>query len=127
MEETASVRTNSNMDKASTPASPEAPSGSAPAYEATENVDEVPARSRRSKKASYALSLQRACTAAINKFQDEIGDQEAGWVTPLVTAPEAISTMAILFKVADQESAANLAVGSLSVKDEVGNQVGELP
>ena len=71
----------------------------------------------RSSKASYALTLQKACDKAIRAVKGNHIVANSNWAAPLSTAPSAIATMAILFKVADQECAAGLEVDSLEIMD----------
>ncbi len=71
----------------------------------------------RSSKTSYALTLQKACDKAIRAVKGNHIVANSNWAAPLSTAPSAIATMAILFKVADQECAAGLEVDSLEIMD----------
>jgi hypothetical protein len=81
-----------------------------------------------SRKASYALALQKACDTALKRVKSNNIIVNSNWVSPLAAAPSAISTMAILFKVADKECAAGLEVESQEVMDAENNVVkGRLP
>lgn len=84
------------------------------------DADEPP----RSSKASYALTLQRACDKAIRSVKGNHIVVNSNWAAPLSSAPSAIATMAILFKVADQECAAGLEVDSLEVMELDGVTLG---
>jgi hypothetical protein len=80
------------------------------------------------KKASYALTLQKACDVAYQRVKNNNVIANTNWASPLATAPAAISTMAILLKAADKEAAAGLEIDSQEVKDLEGNiVVGSLP
>lgn len=74
-------------------------------------------------KASYALALQSSCRAILRKVEDDPMLRVAGWARPLKTAPAAISTMAILFKVADHDRVARLEVDSLDIFDDTNTRV----
>lgn len=77
------------------------------------DADEPP----RTSKTKYALTLQKACDKAIRSVKGNHIVVNSNWAAPLSSAPSAIATMAILFKVADQECAAGLEVDSLEVMD----------
>jgi len=80
------------------------------------------------KKASYALTLQKACDVAYQRVKNNNVIANTNWASPLATAPAAISTMAILLKAADKEAAAGLEIESQEIKDLDGNVVvGNLP
>jgi len=79
------------------------------------------------KKASYALSLQKACNVALQRVKHNNIIANTNWASPLAAAPSAISTMAILLKAADKEAAAGLEIESQEVKNEDGTVVGSLP
>ncbi len=82
----------------------------------------------RSPGGSYALALQKACDTALSRVKSNNMIANSNWASPLATAPSAISTMAILFKVADKECAAGLEVGSQDVMDAENNTIrGRLP
>jgi hypothetical protein len=82
----------------------------------------------RDHRATYALTLQRACTQALQRVRSNNIIANSNWSAPLATAPSAIATMAILFKVADQDCAAGLEVESLDVMDSDGTTLrGKLP
>jgi hypothetical protein len=83
---------------------------------------------RPSRKASYALALQRACDTAGERVKSNNMIANSNWASPLASAPSAISTMAILFKVADRDCAHGLEVASQDVMDVENNTVkGRLP
>jgi len=71
----------------------------------------------RSSKTAYTLTLQKACDKAIRAVRGNHIVANSNWAAPLSTAPSAIATMAILFKVADQDCAAGLEVDSLEIMD----------
>jgi hypothetical protein len=81
----------------------------------------------RDRKAAYALTLQRACNAAVQRVKNNNIIANSNWASPLAAAPSAISTMAILLKTAEMKAAAGLEVESQEVKDEEGNIKGILP
>lgn len=79
------------------------------------------------RKASYALSLQKACNVALQRVKNNNVIANTNWASPLAAAPSAISTMAILLKAADKEAAAGLEIESQDVKGEDGTVRGTLP
>jgi hypothetical protein len=81
------------------------------------DADHGETEARRSSKTSYALTLQKACDTAIRTVKGNHIVANSNWAAPLSTAPSAIATMAILFKVADQECAAGLEVDTLDITD----------
>ncbi|KAM7198901.1 hypothetical protein V8F20_005968 [Naviculisporaceae sp. PSN 640] len=87
------------------------------------DAEPAPPRDRR---AEYALTLQKACTNALDRVKSNELIANSSWASPLAAAPSAISTMAILLKAADQKAAAGLEVESQEVLEE-GKVVGKLP
>lgn len=75
------------------------------------DADEPP----RTSKTKHALTLQKACDTAIRSVKGNHIVVNSNWAALLSSAPSAIATMAILFKVANQECAAGLEVDSLEV------------
>ena len=72
---------------------------------------------KRTSKEKYALALQKACNTAVDRVKSNNMIENSPWATSLVAAPNAIATMAILFKVADREEASDLEVDSLDIID----------
>ena len=71
----------------------------------------------RSNKEKYALALQKVCATAIDRVKSNNMIKNSPLAASLVAAPNAIATMAILFKVADREEASGLEVDSLDIID----------
>lgn len=113
--------------KASSSNGVEVPEEQLPSYEpsnmSTNGDTEAGPRDR---KADYALSLQKACTNALQRVKNNEIIANTSWAAPLAAAPSAISTMAILLKAADKEAAAGLEIESQDVL-EAGKPVGRLP
>lgn len=81
----------------------------------------------RDRRATYALTLQKACNIAVQRVKSSNIIANSNWASPLAAAPSAISTMAILLKTAELRAAAGLEIESQEVKNEEGNVVGTLP
>ncbi|KAK6338112.1 hypothetical protein TWF696_001583 [Orbilia brochopaga] len=81
----------------------------------------------RDPRAAYALTIQRVCKAAVREIQDKV-NANGDWKGPVMAAPWAIGTMAILLKTAGLDAAAGLEIESQEVRDERGEKVlGKLP
>lgn len=78
-------------------------------------------------RASYALSIQKACNNALNVVRKNSILTNSNWAAPLTAAPSAISVMAICLKTAAENEAAGLEVTDIKVKDVKGNELGTLP
>lgn len=87
----------------------------------------APNAAPRDSKASYALTLQRACASALRQMKSNEMIADSTWAAPLAAAPLAISTMAILLKAADMEAAAGLEIETQEISDKTGKVAGRLP
>lgn len=86
-----------------------------PAYDVHETESQARPERRLTKKARAALELQRDCNHALDRIKKNSLIANSPWADTLAAAPSAISTMAILFKIADRDEAKGLVVDSLDV------------
>ncbi|KAK3374692.1 hypothetical protein B0H63DRAFT_480744 [Podospora didyma] len=84
-------------------------------------------RPERDSRGSYALALQKTCSAALQRVKSNNVIANTNWAAPLAAAPSAISTMAILLKAADLKAAAGLEVETQDVIVGDGAPAGRLP
>jgi hypothetical protein len=82
---------------------------------------------RRDKRSEYALTVQKACSDALQHVKRNNLLVHSNWAAPLSAAPTAISVMAICLKTAAEKQAAGLEIEDKNVKDEKGEIIGTLP
>ena len=82
---------------------------------------------RRDKRSQYALTVQKACSDALQHVKRNNLLVHSNWAAPLSAAPTAISVMAICLKTAAEKQAAGLEIEDKNVKDEKGEIIGTLP
>ena len=76
--------------------------------------------------AACALGAQNAARQAVQLVRSNSVIRDSQWASPLVAAPSAVGTMAILFKTSSAKAAAGLKLETRDVRDGKGVKIDTL-